>query len=115
MKLTLALLALLAASAGAAPVNKCVWSAGTCNASPGFVLSSVPAPIKPAGPLAESMLRAFALDAACTVHRDAASCEAASASGCAWNTENVGRSPGWAAGRRLAWLGLQQLDHSHPI
>jgi hypothetical protein len=49
---------------------------------------------KPTGPLAESVLRAFALDAPCAVHKDAAACDGAAAHGCRWDADPEVRAAG---------------------
>jgi hypothetical protein len=93
-----ALAALVAASSAASvEVDRCAWDQGICSASPGYVLATLGAgAAAPRGPLAERLLRSYALEARCQVLRDAKACGAAEKQGCVWREELVG----WPRARR---------------
>lgn len=75
--------ALLVAPAAALSVQRCLWSQGHCQASAAYVLANAGG-AKPASPMAESILRSLALDAACLVHKTEAACDDAQEAGCTW-------------------------------
>ncbi|GBF95766.1 hypothetical protein Rsub_08202 [Raphidocelis subcapitata] len=88
----IALLALAAASSAAAvKVERCVWGEGICSASAGYVLASLASKAaQPArGPMAERLLRSYALEARCQALRDAKACGAAEKLGCTWSAEKA--------------------------
>ena len=90
------LLASSASSARAATVDKCRWSAGVCEATPGALLAAQGA-TRPPSPMAENTLRAFALDAACLVRREERACRAvANQRGCEWDDGVCAVDPDWA-------------------